>query len=78
VLVSGEKALQLGLQLIAKIKGFAEAAQVPYRIWFIFSLLVSGEKAVQLGLQLIAKIKGFADATQVPCRIWFIFDKVLD
>jgi hypothetical protein len=42
VLVSGEKALQLGLQLIAKIKGFAEAAQVPYRIWFIFSLLVSG------------------------------------
>lgn len=28
VLVSGEKALQLGLQVIAKIKGFADAAQV--------------------------------------------------
>jgi hypothetical protein len=52
--------------LIAKIKGFANAAQV-------FGLLVSGEKALQLGLQLIAKIRGFADATQVPYRIWFIF-----
>jgi hypothetical protein len=30
------------LQLIAKIKGFADAAQV-------FGLLVSGEKALQLG-----------------------------
>ncbi|XP_062113688.1 acetyl-CoA acetyltransferase 1-like [Humulus lupulus] len=29
VLVSGEKALQLGLQVIAKIKGFADAAQAP-------------------------------------------------
>lgn len=29
VLVSGEKALQLGLQVIAKIKGYADAAQVP-------------------------------------------------
>nr|XP_048335015.1 probable acetyl-CoA acetyltransferase, cytosolic 2 isoform X2 [Ziziphus jujuba var. spinosa] len=29
VLVSGEKALQLGLQIIAKIKGFADAAQAP-------------------------------------------------
>lgn len=28
VLVSGEKALQLGLQVIAKVKGFADAAQV--------------------------------------------------
>lgn len=28
VLVSGEKALQLGLQVIAKIKGFSDAAQV--------------------------------------------------
>lgn len=28
VLVSGEKALQLGLQVIAKIKGYADAAQV--------------------------------------------------
>ncbi|XP_062095154.1 acetyl-CoA acetyltransferase 2-like [Humulus lupulus] len=27
VLVSGEKALQLGLQVIAKIKGYADAAQ---------------------------------------------------
>jgi tryptophan-rich sensory protein len=40
VLVSGEKALQLGLQVIAKIKGFADAAQVPYRIWFIFGLVL--------------------------------------
>ncbi|XP_062114222.1 acetyl-CoA acetyltransferase 1-like [Humulus lupulus] len=29
VLVSGEKALQLGLQVIAKIKGYADAAQAP-------------------------------------------------
>lgn len=29
VLVSGEKALQLGLQVIAKVKGFADAAQAP-------------------------------------------------
>lgn len=29
VLVSGEKALQLGLHVIAKIKGFADAAQAP-------------------------------------------------
>nr|XP_004293407.2 PREDICTED: acetyl-CoA acetyltransferase, cytosolic 1 [Fragaria vesca subsp. vesca] len=29
VLVSGEKALELGLQVIAKIKGFADAAQAP-------------------------------------------------
>ncbi|KAK6934615.1 Thiolase, C-terminal, partial [Dillenia turbinata] len=29
VLVSGEKALQLGLQVIAKIKGFGDAAQAP-------------------------------------------------
>ncbi|XP_062079673.1 acetyl-CoA acetyltransferase 2-like isoform X1 [Humulus lupulus] len=29
VLVSGEKALQLGLQVIAKIKGYADAAQTP-------------------------------------------------
>lgn len=29
VLVSGEKALQLGLQVIAKIRGFADAAQAP-------------------------------------------------
>lgn len=28
VLVSGEKALQLGLQVIARIKGYADAAQV--------------------------------------------------
>lgn len=28
VLVSGEKALKLGLQVIAKIKGYADAAQV--------------------------------------------------
>ena len=28
VLVSGEKVLQLGLQVIAKIKGYADAAQV--------------------------------------------------
>lgn len=28
VLVSGEKALQLGLKVIAKIKGYADAAQV--------------------------------------------------
>ncbi|KAM5588949.1 hypothetical protein ABKV19_007086 [Rosa sericea] len=32
VLVSGEKALELGLQVIAKIKGFADAAQAPE--WF--------------------------------------------
>lgn len=30
VLVSGEKALQLGLQVIAKITGYADAAQVCY------------------------------------------------
>ncbi|XP_062114786.1 acetyl-CoA acetyltransferase 1-like [Humulus lupulus] len=29
VLVSGEKALQLGLQVITKIKGYADAAQAP-------------------------------------------------
>ncbi|XP_062094120.1 acetyl-CoA acetyltransferase-like [Humulus lupulus] len=29
VLVSGEKALQLGLQVIAKIKGYADSAQAP-------------------------------------------------
>lgn len=28
VLVSGEKALELGLPVIAKIKGYADAAQV--------------------------------------------------
>lgn len=28
VLVSGEKALQLGLPIIAKVKGYADAAQV--------------------------------------------------
>lgn len=30
VLVSGEKALQLGLEVIAKITGYADAAQVTY------------------------------------------------
>ena len=32
VLVSGEKALKLGLQVIAKITGYADAAQVHYKI----------------------------------------------
>lgn len=46
VLVSGEKALQLGLQIIAKIKGFADAAQVLKRLilsicLFIFILILS-------------------------------------
>lgn len=35
VLVSGEKALQLGLQVIAKIKGYADAAQVLQWIGFL-------------------------------------------
>ena len=30
VLVSGEKALKLGLQVIAKVKGYGDAAQVHY------------------------------------------------
>jgi len=30
VLVSGEKALQLGLLVLAKIKGYGDAAQVRY------------------------------------------------
>lgn len=30
VLVSGEKALQLGLKVIAKISGYSDAAQVTY------------------------------------------------
>ena len=34
VLVSGEKALQLGLHIIAKIKGYADAAQVLKRTFF--------------------------------------------
>lgn len=40
VLVSGEKVLQLGLQVIAKIKGYADAAQVLQKniigIWLNF------------------------------------------
>lgn len=47
MLVSGEKALQLGLQVIAKIKGFADAAQVPFIIWFIFGLVL-GKLQVKL------------------------------
>lgn len=39
VLVSGEKALQLGLQVIAKIKGFADAAQVLFKLFLFFLLL---------------------------------------
>lgn len=35
VLVSGEKALKLGLQVIAKIRGFADAAQVLRKNLFI-------------------------------------------
>lgn len=35
VLVSGEKVLKLGLQVIAKISGFADAAQVNYKFLHI-------------------------------------------
>ncbi|XP_062106018.1 acetyl-CoA acetyltransferase 1-like [Humulus lupulus] len=51
VLVSGEKALQLGLQVIAKIKGYPDAAQIDYyeiNEAFSESLNVHGE-AVSLG-----------------------------
>lgn len=37
VLVSGEKALKLGLQVIAKITGYADAAQV-HKIYFKYEL----------------------------------------
>lgn len=33
VLVSGEKAIKLGLQVIAKISGYADAAQVFHKIY---------------------------------------------
>lgn len=39
VLVSGEKAIQLGLKVIAKIKGYADAAQVLWTLVFIFGLI---------------------------------------
>ena len=32
VLVSGEKALELGLKVIARIRGFADAAQVSTKL----------------------------------------------
>ncbi|KAJ7967850.1 Acetyl-CoA acetyltransferase [Quillaja saponaria] len=38
VLVSGEKALQLRLQVIAKIKGYADAAQVVKNICYVYFL----------------------------------------
>ena len=45
VLVSGEKVLQLGLQVIAKIKGYADAAQVLKIILLIFGLILMKLKA---------------------------------
>lgn len=46
VLVSGEKALQLGLHIIAKIKGYADAAQVLKRTFFF--LMEKKKKSVYL------------------------------
>ena len=36
VLVSGAKALELGLQVIGKIRGYADAAQVAQIIFLVF------------------------------------------
>ncbi|KAL5574825.1 hypothetical protein UlMin_016524 [Ulmus minor] len=44
VLVSGKKALQLGLQVIAKIKGYADAAQAPE--WFTTAPSLAIPKAI--------------------------------
>ena len=42
VLVSGAKALELGLQVIAKIRGFADAAQVGQNILLVLILVLCG------------------------------------
>ncbi|XP_047308424.1 acetyl-CoA acetyltransferase, cytosolic 1-like [Impatiens glandulifera] len=44
VLVSGEKALSLGLQVIAKVRGFADSAQAPE--WFTTSPALAIPKAI--------------------------------
>lgn len=43
VLVSGEKALKLGLQVVAKITGYADAAQVVEIIMLAFVLVLVGK-----------------------------------
>lgn len=63
VLVSGVKALELGLQVIAKIRGFADAAQVGQKIFLVFILILGGflylvlkqffNGRLQSGLQLL-------------------------
>jgi hypothetical protein len=45
VLVSGKKAQELGLQVLARINGFADAAQVSCSVFF--SILVQGYRQVR-------------------------------